>query len=92
MFPIMLVLCYNMNNINVKNYCLNVLLESTNLILAYYSSIMHNISAYYTLNYAGIFDGGLMAWVLYGGQVFFEFVSVVSKDLLSLEVELEPPS
>ena len=45
---------------NVLLYAPIVLLESIDLILAHYSSIMrHNIPAYYALNYAGIFDGGL---------------------------------
>ena len=38
-------------------YVPNVLLESIDLILAHYSR--HNMPAYYALNYAGIFDGGL---------------------------------
>ena len=36
-----------------------VLLESIDLILAHSPLCWHNMSAYYALNYAGIFDGGL---------------------------------
>ena len=49
---------------NLFLYALIVLLESIDLILAHYASSMlalywHNVPAYYALNYAGIFDGGL---------------------------------
>ena len=41
-------------------YALIVLLESIDMILDHYASIMlANVPTYYALNYADIFDGGL---------------------------------
>ena len=98
MLPIMLVLCSNMNNINVRilliecsiraftirayvlyfiyeyKYILNALLECIELFNTVYELIVllesidldfsslcwHNVPTYYDLNYAGIFDGGLV--------------------------------
>ena len=47
---------------NLLLYALIFLLESIDLILAHHISIIcwHNVPAYYALNYAGIFDGGLV--------------------------------